>query len=374
MRKEDMPAKWREHDASIRPYQRAHRINTIVSTIISWAAMAYLLFSPAGRELEWMLNGRVSSLYTHWLLYFAVLGVILTLIGFPTSFAGWRIERHFGLSKQKFGSWLADLGKGLVLGAVIGFIVLSALHFIVTRAGDSWWIIAGIFFFAFSVLLAQLAPLIIPIFFKLKPMAASPLKEKLLNLCTSQGVTVEEVFHLGLGEKTEKGNAAFVGLGKTKKILIGDTLYEKYPEEQIEAVFAHELGHQVHNDIWKNILLSGALTFLVFFVANQICQAWAFPYFGTSLERPFGMFVFFVVFGLCQWPTGLLMTAFSRARERAADRFADQLQRSKPLAQALEQLTIQNKGLFRPHPIVEFFKYSHPAPWRRIYPRLHPNA
>ncbi len=371
MKKEEMPAKWREHDASIRPYQRAHRINTIVSTLISWATMGILLFTATGREIEWLINGRVSSLYTHWLIYFGILGLALTLIGFPTSFAGWRIERHFGLSKQKFGSWMADLGKGLGLGGVLGFIVLSAIYLIVQKTGDSWWLVSAIFFFGFSVLLAQLAPLFIPLFFKLKPMGASPLKERLLNLCSSQGVKVEEVFHLGLGEKTEKGNAAFVGLGKTKKILIGDTLYEKYPEEQIEAVFAHELGHQVHNDIWKNILLSGALTFLVFFAANEICKAWAFPYFDTAIHRPFGMFVFFVIFGFCQWPTGLVMTAFSRWRERMADKFADDLNRSKPLAQALEQLTIQNKGLFRPNPIVEFFKYSHPAPWRRIHPRLY---
>jgi STE24 endopeptidase len=223
------------------------------------------------------------------------------------------------------------------------------------------------------VLLAQLAPLLIPLFFKLKPMATSPLKEKLLSLCAGQGVKVEEVFHLGLGEKTEKGNAAFVGLGRTKKILIGDTLYEKYPEEQIEAVFAHELGHQVHNDIWKNIILSGLLTFVVFYVANALCQAWAFTYFDTSIDRPFGLFVFFALFSVCQFPTGLLMTAFSRQRERAADKFADNLNRSKPLAEALEALTIQNKGLFHPNPIVEFFKYSHPAPWRRIHPRLYPS-
>ncbi len=371
MRKEDMPAKWQEHDASIRPYQRAHRINTILSTLISWAVTIVLLFTATGRELEWLINGRVSSLYAHWLIYFAILGMALTLIGFPSSFAGWRIERHFGLSKQKFGSWIGDQAKGLALGSVLAFVVLSALYFIVTKVGDLWWMVAGIFFFAFSVLLAQLAPLLIPLFFKLKPMETSPLKERLLALCQSQGVRVEEVFHLGLGEKTEKGNAAFVGLGKTKKILIGDTLYEKYPAEQIEAVFAHELGHQVHNDIWKTILLSGGLTFGVFFLANWICQAWAFPYFDTTAERPFGLFVFFSLFSICQWPMGLLTTAFSRQRERMADKFADNLQRSKPLAQALEQLTIQNKGLFRPNPIVEFFKYSHPAPWRRIHPRLY---
>ena len=301
----------------------------------------------------------------------AAVGGLFGLLGFPFSVASWQVERRFGLSKQGWKSWLADQFKGLGLGIIIGAIILTALFFIVRNFGDGWWIAASLFFFAFSVLLAQLAPLLIPLFFKLKPMEASSLKERLFALCASHSVKIEDVFHLGLGEKTEKGNAAFVGLGKTKKILIGDTLYEKYPEEQIEAVFAHELGHQVNNDIWKNIFLSGFLTFFVFWAANAVCQHWFYDYLGTSLGRPFGLFVFFSVFSFCQLPMSFCLVLFSRQRERMADKFADKLSRSVPLAKALEALTIQNKGLFRPNPIVEFFKYSHPAPWRRIHPRLY---
>ncbi len=371
MKHSEMPQAWQDHDASIRPYLRAHLIVNLTHKILNWALLFVFIFTAMGREWEWMMNGEIKSKLLKWLLYMAAAGGLFGLLGLPFSIAGWQVERRFGLSKQGWKSWLSDQLKGAALGIIIGTIILSALFFIVQQFGDSWWLAASVFFFAFSVLLAQLAPLIIPLFFKLKPMTASPLKEKLFALCASHGVTVEDIFHLGLGEKTEKGNAAFVGLGKTKKILIGDTLYEKYPEEQIEAVFAHELGHQVNNDIWKNIFLSGFLTFFVFWAANALCQSWAFDYLGTSMERPFGLFVFFTVFSICQLPMGFAMVLFSRQRERMADKFADKLNRSTPLAKALEALTRQNKGLFRPNPIVEFFKYSHPAPWRRIHPRLY---
>lgn len=366
-----MPQAWQDHDNSVRPYLRAHLALNLPHKAVSLGITAYLLLSSTGREWDYLANGYIRSPLAQWLAYFGLVAVIYGLAGFPFSVAGWQVERRFGLSKQKFGSWMADQLKGMALGLILGTVILSALHFIVMKGGASWWAWAGLFFFAFSVLLAQLAPLLIPLFFKLKPMATSPLKTRLLALCEGQGVKVDEVFHLGLGEKTEKGNAAFVGLGKTKKILIGDTLYEKYSEDQIEAVFAHELGHQVNNDIWRNIILSGLLTFGVFFVANWICDRWVLPFYSTTVARPFGLYVFFVVFSLCQYPVNLLMTMHSRARERMADRFADKLDRSKPLAQALERLTMQNKGLFRPHPIVEFFKHSHPAPWRRIHPRLY---
>src|SRR5262245_26695329 len=127
MKKTDMPPKWQAHDAAVRPYLRVHRINNAASTIMSLAVTAALLFTATGRELEWLMNGHVRGLYTHWLAYFAILALAMGVLGFPFSFIGWRIERKFGLSKQKFGSWLQDQGKGLALGAVIGWIVLSAL-------------------------------------------------------------------------------------------------------------------------------------------------------------------------------------------------------------------------------------------------------
>jgi len=170
-----------------------------------------------------------------------------------------------------------------------------------------------------------------------------------------------------MGEKTEKGNAAFVGIGQTKRILIGDTLYNKFPTEEVEAVFAHELGHQVHGDLVKGIAVSSLLLVGVFGAANWLCQELLFLVFKTNEQHPFGVILFFAAASVISIPTGFLQVCFSRALERRADRFAKmKLGSGIMLANALERLTVQNRGLFRPNPIIELFTYSHPAPWRRI--------
>lgn len=198
-------------------------------------------------------------------------------------------------------------------------------------------------------------------------MEAGALKDRLLELCRRYQIKVGEVYHLGLGEKTEKGNAAFVGLGKTKRIIIGDTLYEKFPPEEVEAVFAHELGHQVHQDIWKGIGLSAVLLFLAFYITELIYENWLGALLQQTLHSAYGLLFFLITLSVVQIPLGFLQTLFSRQRERAADRFASEtVKMPKELASALEKLTYQNWSYFKPAAIIEFFTYSHPAPWRRI--------
>jgi len=278
------------------------------------------------------------------------------------------VERSHHLSKQSYLSWFWDKIKGWLVGGILGCLFLFILYGCVSRFANDWWWVTALLFMFVSIGLAQLAPVVlIPIFFQLEPMETGPLKERLLKMCESFKVEVKDVYHLGMGEKTEKGNAAFVGLGKTKRIMIGDTLYKKFPPEQVEAVFAHELGHQVHNDLWKGILLSGLFLFLGFYLTDLALDKYFFPYFETDMSHPFGVLCFSVVFSIIQKPIGLFQTLFSRWRERMADQFAfERIGSGEKLADALEKLTYQNHGLFKPNSLIEFFTYSHPAPWRRI--------
>src|SRR5439155_25316393 len=110
-----------------------------------------------------------------------------------------------------------------------------------------------------------------------------------------------------------------------------------------EAVFAHELGHQVHDDLWKGIAFSAVFTYIAFFLADLVVHAFIYASADTTLERPYGLLLFFVVLTVVQIPVGVLSAMFSRGRERAADAFAaERIGASAPLALALEQLTLQN--------------------------------
>jgi STE24 endopeptidase len=236
-----------------------------------------------------------------------------------------------------------------------------------------WWVWCSLFVILLSIGLAQLAPVVfIPIFYQLEPMEASSLKQRLLAIAKRFQIDVKDVYELGMGAKTEKGNAAVVGLGRTKRIMIGDSLYEKFSEDEIEAIFAHELGHQVSQDLWKGIGVQAVSLFAAFGIAQFITSRWVWPSVSVHVEQPFqqqpfGLFLFFVTLSIVQWPMGIVQLLFSRDRERKADAFAaERIHVEAPLADALEKLTIQNFAQFKPSAVMEFLGSSHPAPWRRI--------
>lgn len=362
----EIPVAWREHDKRVRPYIWSHRWVGLAESCLGLGLVGFWLSTGRASALEaWLWERNLAGL-TGWLSYFALVGLAWSVCRLPFSAAGHAIERHFGQSRQRWGAWAVDWLKGLGVGSVIFGLVLSALYLAQVVAPGAWWRLGWLLLFLFSVLLAELAPvLLIPIFFKLKPMDDGDLKRRLMELSRRHGVTVKDVYHLGLGEKTEKGNAAFTGLGRAKRILIGDTLYQKFPADEVEAVFAHELGHQVNRDTWRGIFLGGAILWIGFEVTASLLPG-ACEWLGIAPGGPSALLAFFVMLGIVNWPLGVLGAVHSRWRERLADRFAAGLGLGSPLAAALERLTFQNRGLFRPNRIIEWLTYSHPAPWRRI--------
>lgn len=352
-----MTEAWAEHDRRVRPYVWSHRVLGVLRSLLGFGL---ILAGLATGVLE-SVQGRIPLTgFLHWLVYFALLGAVWEILSFPFSVGHWRVERRFGLSKQTFWKWMWDHVKGWMVGGVLAALTLAIVYACIKFVPGAWWALAATLLVLVSIVLAQLAPVVLlPLFFKLRPMQAGPLKDRLLQLSKEFGVEVRDVYHLGLGEKTEKGNAMFTGLGRTKRILIGDTLYEKHPPEQVEAVFAHELGHQVHNDLWKGIGFSTLWIYVTFFAAQAIL--------GRVPDQPYAFLLFGLVLVVVQLPVGVIEAVFSRSRERAADEFAaSRLGLGARLADALEQLTFQNWGYFRPNPVLEFLTYSHPAPWRRI--------
>ena len=244
------------------------------------------------------------------------------LISFPLDLSHHLVEVKHGLSKQKIASWLWDKVKGLLLGRGLGAIVMALLYFSIRIFPAIWWLVACTLFVLFSIVPgaadsgASHSPLL-----QAQADGERDLKERLLALCAKFGVEVKDVYTLGLGEKTEKGNAAFVGLGRTKRILIGDTLYEKYSHDEVEAVFAHELGHQVHNDLWKGIGWSAVMIYATFFIAEKLTAQFFLPYFGASIEMPFGLLIFFTVLSVIQWPVGVFrpcIPALARMRRMSS--------------------------------------------------------
>lgn len=246
--------------------------------------------------------------------------------------------------------------------------MIEVIYFLLRTTADAWWLIATAFMLLFNVVLANLAPvLIFPIFFKFKPLEDAELGARLTALAERAHTRVRGVFTMMLSEKTTEANAALMGLGHTRRIVLGDTLYEKYSHDEIETILAHELGHHVHRDIAWSLVVETALTLVGFFVADvflkwsvaqlgyqSIADLAAFPLLGLAIS----------VFGFITMPLG---NAYSRWREGMADEYSLQTtHKAGAFIGAMEKLANQNLAELEPEPWVEFLLYDHPPIGKRI--------
>ncbi|HTW32747.1 MAG TPA: M48 family metalloprotease, partial [Candidatus Sulfotelmatobacter sp.] len=202
-------------------------------------------------------------------IYLALLLGISKVLGMGLEYYGFRLERRFQLSNQKVGSWAWDEIKGFLLSLVLGSVVVELLYFTIRQWPQHWWILAWALFMGLFVLMAQLAPVVLfPIFYKFEPLEDEDLRRRLVVLSEQAGTRVRGVYRWKLSEKSKKANAALTGLGRTRRIILADTLLDNYTPEEIEAVLAHELGHHVHRHILKSIFVQAGITLVGFWAAN----------------------------------------------------------------------------------------------------------
>lgn len=256
----------------------------------------------------------------------------------------------------------------MLLGIVIGLPILLLFYFALDTFGGLWWLPFSIVMFLISVVLAKIVPVIIlPLFYKIVPLEDADLKERILKLAGNVGMNVENVFKFDMSKNTKKANAAFTGLGKTKRIILGDTLIEEYSNDQIETVIAHELGHYMHNHIIKNIIISTVSSFLMFFLI-AVFYDMSLEWFGFGMRTQIAalplLTLWSMLIGLIISPVGNII---SRKFEHEADEYAvNSTGKKDAFVETLNKLTKQNLGDEEPHPFVEWFFYSHPSIKKRI--------
>jgi len=218
------------------------------------------------------------------------------------------------------------------------------------------------------ILFANVAPvLLLPLFFRFRPLDRPALRERLERLAAAAGARVMGVFQWDLGEKTVKANAALTGLGGTRRILIADTMLDQYSDDEIEVVLAHELAHHVHGDIWRGIVLEAALVLSGLYVADRVLRAVG-PQIGvTHLADPAGIPLLLLAAGGVSVVLMPVALAVSRLLEHRADRFALDLTRNPAaFATAMRRLGAQNMAEERPSRLVRWLFYSHPPLEDRI--------
>jgi STE24 endopeptidase len=279
------------------------------------------------------------------------------------------MSHRYGLSTMTLKAWLIDLGKGFLLGFILEAATISLIYALLATQPQNWWLWVALIMLFFSVVMANLAPILIfPIFYKFTPLPEGELTQRLLALTARANTKVRGVFSMQLSSKTTAANAALMGLGNTRRIVLGDTMVDHYTTDEIEVVLAHELGHHVHHDIWKLIISQAILTLGGLYFANLLLH-WAVDtqHYYLALTDPATMFFLFLltgIFGVVVMPIGNII---SRAIEYQADEYALQAtQKIEAFKNAMTRLANQNLAEIEPPRIIEFLFHSHPSMKKRL--------
>ncbi len=303
------------------------------------------------------------------LIYAFFFGLPYFVIDLPLSYySGFTLPHRYGQSNQTLGNWVADELKGLAISGVLGAVVLEVIYWLLRAAPNLWWLFAAGAMLFFTVALSILAPVVImPLFYKFTPLEDDDLVQRLTRLADHAGVEVKGVYRFDMSTRTKSANAAVMGLGSTRRIVLGDTLLDAFTPDEIETVLAHELAHIVHKDVPLLVVSNSLLTLAGFFAAH-LALRWAVGAYGlTSIADPAGLPVLglaVAVISLIAMPLG---NAFSRWRERLADRYSlETTRRPVDFANAMTRIANQNLGEFDPEPWVVFLLYSHPPLAERV--------
>ena len=329
--------------------------------------LAFLSFTPAVHPLI-AVSALSKNIYASFLIFVFVAEILFALIKFPLDYyTDFVLEHRFNLSNQTIGKWMLKRLKGALVGGVLGVILLVAFYFLLVNFPESWWLLFAAFFFAFQVLVAQLFPtLILPLFYKLKPIEDEALVSRLGALVSKYGYKMSGVFSFDLSRETKKANAALAGLGRTRKIIISDTLIENFTGDEIEVVMSHELGHLVKHHVIKGIGVSAVVSLIGFFIMAEMYSAHAAalglpPY--SLVPIPFLAFLV-TLFGIIAMPIG---NFYSRRIEHEADMFAIEKTGMKAeFAESMRKLGKLNMTPENPPAWIEKIFFSHPSIGERI--------
>lgn len=363
-----------ECQVKAKAYARIRRRLSYISMGIGGIGVCLLLFTGLSGWIRDQLHALDWQPVHGWfplqvLCFFLIVMLVYEIITAPIGCYGFTLSRRYGLSVMTIKSWLRDLFVGLALELVLGIAVLELIYWLLAVQPHTWWLWVGLLLLFFSVIMANLAPvLLFPLFYKFHPMPEGDLTRRLLALANRANTRVRGVYTFDMSRKTTAANAALMGLGNTRRIVLGDTMLDRYTNEEIEVVLAHELGHHVHHDIWKLILSQSLITLAGLYLANLVFH-WAVEtqhlYAGLADAATIPLLLALTaLFGLIVMP---LNNGISRYIEYQADDYALQSTGMvEPFKSAMTRLANQNLSEIQPSPIIEFLFYDHPSVGKRL--------
>jgi STE24 endopeptidase len=349
-----------------REYARIRHRLFFIDLALGAVFLLVLLFSGLSSGLRNLLDFPQSARVA---LYFLTVVISYGVTSAPLDFySGFILPHRYGMSSQSLKSWLADEAKGLILALALGTGLVVIVYLFLQEFPQTWWLLAFAIAVLVSVVLTNLAPvLILPLFFKTKPLDDSELRQRLLSLAERSQTKVRDIFEIKFSSKTSAGNAMLMGWGNTRRIVISDTMLQRYSPEEIEVVMAHELGHHRHGDVIRLIIVQSALILLGFYLVNLVLNR-AVP--GLNFEGISDIAalpLLALVLAAFMVVLSPLANAYNRHLEEEADRYSlTTTKNPDAFAAMLTRLTDQNLSESKPSRWAELLFYDHPPYYKRV--------
>ena len=308
------------------------------------------------------------------LALFVCFALIAGVLDLPFElYSTFRIEQQFGFNRMTWKLYVADMLKGVFVGALIGLPIAALMLWIMGAAGGLWWLWAWGAWVGFNLLVLVLYPTVIaPLFNKFEPLADESLKARVQALMARCGFAAKGLFVMDGSKRSAHANAYFTGFGASKRVVFFDTLLNKLSPSEVEAVLAHELGHFKHKHVIKRTASMFAISLAGFALLGWLStQVWFYAGLGVrpSVGAPndaVALLLFLLVTPVFGYFVSPLFAQLSRRHEFEADAYACKQASGGDLASALLKLHEDNASTLTPDPVYVRFYYSHPPASERL--------
>jgi STE24 endopeptidase len=354
-------------------YYRSGNVLWGVGTVLSLVLPALLLWTGWSARLR-TLGLRFGRRWLPSLMIYALLFTgVMALLGLPFSFYIGFVRQHaYGLSNQTLEKWLTDWMKGVLVSGIGLATVLWIPYLLLRKSPRRWWLYAGLATIPVTTVLFIVSPILIdPLFNEFGPLRDQALEQRILALARRAGIPESRVFEVNKSIDTKRVNAYVTGVGRTKRIVLWDTLLDKLESDQVAFVVAHEMGHFVLRHVLALIALAAVLAltslYLIHRVAGRLIRRFGHRFGFSQLSDPASLPLLILLATAVSLITTPLVLAFTRHQEHEADRFALELTRdNRGAATAFVRLQEENLAVPRPGMLFMLWRGSHPALGERV--------
>ncbi len=355
---------------AMKAYTLENSTFSIVRKLIVDSAVLMIIGSGIINHFDVLSSRAAGGFVWSGLAFFYSIGAFLFILELPFDYYHtFVIEQKHGFNRSDLGSWISDNVRMAALSGVILFILVGSLLWTISCFPNYWWFWGFIIVSGVQFVLVVLYPVpIAPLFNKFEPLADKDLADRVERLVEEVGMKTDGIFQMDAGKRSAHSNVYFTGVGKTKRIVLFDTLLSAHSRDEILGVLAHELGHFKLKHVPKSYAFGLVVSFVGFYLSYLLLN-WQGLYsaFGVpSASRYVALFIITVFLQKCAFFFRPVIAGISRGFERQADRFAAQLVNPSVLIDALKKLALTNLSNLHPHAAYAWFYYSHPPITDRI--------